>query len=76
MREGKVFQAYGDESCINVGDRYTSVCVVSGEVEALNYLRDRLGETLRDKNVDEVKFSDITRYERPSQRLQLILLGA
>ena len=65
MREGKVFQAYSDESGINVGDRYTSVSVVSGEAEALNYLRDRLGETLRDKNVDEVKFSKITRYERP-----------
>jgi hypothetical protein len=65
MREGRVFQAYSDESGINVGDRYTSVSVVSGEAEALNYLRDRLGETLRDKNVDEVKFSNITRYERP-----------
>jgi len=62
MREGKVFQAYSDESGINVGDRYTSVCVVSGEAEALNYLRDKLGETLRDKNVDEVKFSEISRY--------------
>jgi len=64
MREGKVFQAYSDESCINVGDRYTSVCVVSGEAEALNYLRDELGETLRDKNVHELKFSNITGYER------------
>jgi hypothetical protein len=65
MREGKVFEAYSDESGINVGDRYTSVSVVSGEAETLNYLRDRLGETLRYKNVDEVKFSNITRYGWP-----------
>jgi hypothetical protein len=65
MTEGKVFEAYSDESGINAGDRYTSISVVSGEVEALNDLRDRLGETLRDKNVGEVKFSNITRYESP-----------
>jgi hypothetical protein len=75
MREGKVFQAYSDESGINVGDRYTSVSVVSGEAEALNYLRDRLGETLRDKNVDEVKFSNITRYERPVTEAAVDFVG-
>jgi len=60
-----VFQAYSDESCINFGDRYTSVSVVSGEVGVLNCLRDKLGKTLRDKNVDEVKFSKIERYGSP-----------
>ena len=57
-----MFKAYSDESGINVGDRYTSVSVVSGEAEVLNCLRDKLGKTLRDKNVDEVKFSEIKRY--------------
>lgn len=75
MTEGKVFEAYSDESGINVGDRYTSVCVVSGEAEALNSLRDRLGETLRDKNVDEVKFSNITRYERPVTEAAVDFVG-
>jgi len=75
MREGKVFQAYSDESGINVGDRYTSVSVVSGEAEALNYLRDKLRETLRDKNVDEVKFSKITRYERPVTKAAVDFIG-
>lgn len=58
-----MLQAYSDESGTNVGDRYTSVSVVSGEAEVLNYLRDKLGEVLIDKDVNEVKFSDITRYE-------------
>lgn len=75
MREGKVFQAYSDESGVNVGDRYTSVSVVSGEAEALNYLRDKLGETLRDKNVDEVKFSNITRYELPVTEAAVDFVG-
>lgn len=60
-----MLQVYSDESGTNVGDRYTSVSVVSGEAEVLNYLRDKLGEVLIDKDVDEVKFSDITRYEWP-----------
>ncbi len=75
MREGKVFEAYSDESGINVGDRYTSVCVVSGEAEALNSLRDKLGETLRDKNVDEVKFSKITRYGSPITEAAVDFVG-
>lgn len=65
MDEDKVLQAYSDESGINVGDKYTSVSVVSGEAEVLNCLRDKLGKTLRDKKVDEVKFSEIKRYESP-----------
>lgn len=65
MKEDKVFEAYSDESGINVGDKYTSVSVVSGEAGVLNCLRDKLGETLRDKKVDEVKFSEIRRYESP-----------
>jgi len=73
--EGKVFQAYSDESGINVGDRYTSISVVSGEVEALNDLRDRLGETLRDKNVGEVKFSEITRWGWPVTEAGVDFLG-
>jgi hypothetical protein len=75
MREGKVFQAYSDESGINVGDRYTSVSVVSGEAEALNYLRDKLRETLRDKNVDEVKFSQISRYGSPVTKAAVDFVG-
>ena len=75
MREGKVFQAYSDESGINVGDRYTSVSVVSGEAEALNYLRDKLRETLRDKNVDEVKFSKISRYGSPFTKAAVDFVG-
>jgi len=35
MDEARVFKAYSDESGINVGDRYTSVSVVSGEAEVL-----------------------------------------
>ena len=75
MREGRVFQAYSDESGINIGDRYTSISVVSGEAEALNYLRDKLGETLRDKNVDEVKFSQITRYGSPVTKAAVGFVG-
>lgn len=75
MREGKVFQAYSDESGINVGDRYTSVSVVSGEAEALNYLRDKLRETLRDKNVDEVKFSKISSYGSPYTKAAVDFVG-
>ena len=75
MREGKVFQAYSDESGINVGDRYTSVSIVSGEAEALNYLRDKLRETLRDKNVDEVKFSKISRYGKPVTKAAVDFVG-
>lgn len=65
MDEDKVLQAYSDESGINVGDRYTSVSVVSGEAEVLNCLRDKLNKTLRDRNVEEVKFSEIKRYPSP-----------
>jgi len=65
MEEDKVFQAYSDESGINVGDRYTSVSVVSGEADMLSCLRDRLGETLEDKKVKEVKFFDIKGYRSP-----------
>ena len=65
MEEDKVFQAYSDESGINVGDRYTSVSVVSGEVGALSCLRDKLNETLKDKQVDEVKFFKIKGYRSP-----------
>jgi hypothetical protein len=65
MSEDKVFRAYGDESGINVGDRYTSVCVVSGEGGVLDCLRYKLDKTLRDKNVDEVKFKKIKRYGSP-----------
>lgn len=65
MEEDKVFQAYSDESGINVGDRYTSVSVVSGEAEVLNCLRDKLNKTLRDKNIDEVKFFKIKGYKSP-----------
>jgi len=75
MREGKVFQAYSDESGVNVGDRYTSVCVVSGEAEDLNSLRDKLGETLRDKKVDEVKFSKITRSGSPRTEAAVDFVG-
>jgi len=75
MKEGKVFQAYSDESGINVGDRYTSICIVSGEAEALNCLRDKLGETLRDKNVDEVKFSKISRYGSPVTQAAVDFVG-
>jgi hypothetical protein len=75
MREGRVFQAYSDESCINVGDRYTSVCVVSGEVEDLNSLRDELGETLSSKNVHEVKFSKITRWGWPVTEAAVDFVG-
>jgi hypothetical protein len=75
MREGKVFQAYSDESGVNVGDRYTSVCVVSGEAEDLNSLRDKLGETLRDKNVGEVKFSEITRWGWPVTEAAVDFVG-
>jgi hypothetical protein len=63
--EDKIFEAYSDESGTNPDDKYTSISVVSGEDEALNGLRDRLGETLRDKNVGEVKFSEITRWGWP-----------
>jgi hypothetical protein len=62
MSEDKVLKAYSDESGINVGDRYTSVSVVSGEAGVLDCLRDKLDKTLREKNVDEVKFSEIRRY--------------
>ena len=75
MREGEVFQAYSDESGTNVGDRYTSVSVVSGEAEALNYLRDKLGETLRDKNLDEVKFSKVTRWGLPVTEAAVDFVG-
>lgn len=73
--ECKVFQAYSDESGINVGDRYTSVCVVSGEAEALNYLRDKLRETLRNNNVCEVKFSKIRRYGSPYTKAAVGFIG-
>jgi len=75
MREGKVFQAYSDESGINVGDRYTSVSVVSGEAEALNYLRDKLGEVLIDKKIREVKFSKIDRYGSPYRKAAFDFIG-
>lgn len=75
MRGGKVFEAYSDESGKNAGDRYTSVCVVSGEAEALNSLRDKLGETLREKKVDEVKFSKITRYGSPRTEAAFDFVG-
>jgi len=73
--EGKVFQAYSDESGVNVGDRYTSVSVVSGEAEALNYLRDKLRETLRNNNVYEVKFSKIRRYGSPYTKAAVDFIG-
>jgi len=72
---GIVFQAYSDESGINVGDRYTSISVVSGEAEALNCLRNRLGETLRDKDVPEVKFSKVTRYGSPFTQAAVDFVG-
>ena len=75
MREGETFEAYSDESGINIGDRYTSVSVVSGEAEALNHLRDKLGETLIDKNVDEVKFSEIRRYGSPITQAAVDFVG-
>ena len=53
MAETKVLEAYSDESGINVGDRYTSISVVSGEADVLDCLRDRLSETLKDKKVKE-----------------------
>lgn len=62
MSEDKVVKAYGDESNINIGDRYTSVSVVSGEAGVLDCLRDKLDRTLKEKNVDEVKFSEIRKY--------------
>jgi hypothetical protein len=65
MSEDRALRAYGDESGINVGDRYTSVCVVSGEAGVLDCLRRKLDKTLREKNVDEVKFTKIRRYEGP-----------
>jgi hypothetical protein len=75
MREGKVFQAYSDESGINPGDRYTSVSVVSGEAEALNHLRDKLGEVLRDAKIREVKFSKIDRYGSPYRKAAVDFVG-
>ena len=62
MEEDKVFEAYSDESGINVDDRYTSVSVVSGEAWVLNCLRDKLNKTLKDEKVKEVKFFRITGY--------------
>lgn len=60
-----MFKAYSDESGINVGDRYTSVSVVSGEARVLNCLRDKLNEKLREKEVKEVKFFKIKGYRSP-----------
>lgn len=65
MENDRMLRAYSDESGINVGDRYTSVSVVSGEVGVLNCLRDKLNKTLRDKNIDEVKFFKIRGYRSP-----------
>jgi len=65
MEKDKVFEAYSDESGINVGDKFTSVSVVSGEVGVLNCLRDKLAKTLSDKNIEEVKFLNIRGYRSP-----------
>jgi hypothetical protein len=75
MREGKVFEAYSDESGINVGDRYTSVSVVSGEAGVLSCLRDKLSKTLIDKGVKEVKFSKITGYGSPITQAAVDFIG-
>jgi len=59
MKEDRIFKAYSDESGINIGDRYTSVSVVSGEEDVMDCLRVKLNKALRDENAEEVKFFKI-----------------
>lgn len=59
----KIFQAYSDESGINIEDPYTSVSIISGEEKELNCLRDRLSQDISDKRINEVKFVKITRHK-------------
>ena len=62
MNQKKIFQAYSDESGINEKERYTSISVISGEEEALCFLRDKLAKEISDKGIEEVKYLKVTRY--------------
>jgi len=58
------FAAYSDESGI-FDHPFQSIAVVSGKEEMLEELRNRLQEEINDRQILEVKFSEITGYNSP-----------
>ncbi|MFC1957173.1 DUF3800 domain-containing protein [Chloroflexota bacterium] len=60
----KSFSAYSDESGI-FDHRFQSIAVVSGKEELLEELRNRLQQEIDNRQILEVKFSEITGYNSP-----------
>jgi len=58
------FAAYSDESGI-FGHRYQSIALVSGLESELNVLRNALRDIIQDKNIIELKFTEIKGYSSP-----------
>jgi len=61
MNGKQIFQIYCDASGI-FDHRFQSIGTISGNVETLTKLRDILGGILKGKEIKEIKFSDIDRY--------------